>query len=179
MVGAEGRHQIVDQALVRHPVAAQSENRSQKPVQRARAEGRERDAETLEVSLAFPPPPQHPQMREVQFVWKKPQDGLRVKIPEIEAMGRRRVGADKKRQKVFHNLHHEVADTLLVRGGEFGSGARHQGGQAGTAQADVRAVVGQARIGHRRQGDQVPRQDTALAQFSHGVQATARQHFMA
>jgi hypothetical protein len=88
------------QPKINHPVAAQPEDRAQRLVNPRRPEGCHPVTEDAQVGLSAPSPPDHSQVRVIEFVRQEAQNLLGVKIGEIEAVRRGAVRADEQLQVV-------------------------------------------------------------------------------
>ena len=70
-IGAHQAGEIIDQAEVGHHVTVQAEKPADGFVHPFRTEGRECFAQNFKGRLLFPPPPDHPEMREVKLMGQK------------------------------------------------------------------------------------------------------------
>jgi len=122
LVRTEERDQVIDEAKIRHEIAAKPKDPRKGLIQESRAEGRDGAAEDAKAGLLLPPPPQHPEMRVIQLVRQKAQDALGMEVGEVEPVGRGAVGPNEERQKVLDDLDDEVAQRLLLGRAEARAG---------------------------------------------------------
>src|SRR5262249_4066865 len=140
------RNEVINQAEIRYPIAMQTKDRAQRAVNPMRPAGRHPVAEDTQVSFIAPPPPDHPQVRVIQFVRQEAERLFGMEVGEIEAVGRGAIRSYKQRQKMLHDLDGQVADALLFGCAERRGAVTHGFRELATPQTDVRAVVGQTDV---------------------------------